>query len=194
MGEIRRPLEEIMEYPETQPPPDLPASMSGLRLQALGVLDAVRQYMRERGRSKTVFIVTLPDGRCQLASDEVFSGMMDSGAAKDALFAFIRHYIDAHHCTGCIFVTEAWRTLKPFKRGESIAEMRKRSPLPRNDPAREEVLIATAQTATHVLTIWQTFAFEGYFNFGKLEEYVIPQEQFTGRQKMFGDLRKENLG
>jgi hypothetical protein len=29
--------------------------------------------------------------------------------------------------------------------------------------------------------------------FGPLEEKSVPQMQFRGRQKMFGDLREENL-
>ena len=135
--------------------------------------------------------------------DEV-AALMNYGQAKDAIFSAVRAMVQKSAADGVIFATDAWRaetTPEGFKYYDT-PEWRKLHDtgfvklLQRGWVKRTEAFIVTAQSATDVLIINQ--------NYQRLESGMIQlldckrawadQSAFNGRQKMFGDLRRENLG
>jgi hypothetical protein len=62
---------------------------------------------------------------------------------------------------------------------------------------QHQLLNVTAQSKDHVLLMQQGYQRKGSGLVqwvGEAHSQVIPQDEFGGRQKMFGDLREENLG
>ena len=54
--------------------------------------------------------------------------------------------------------------------------------------------MVSAQNAEQVIITHQSFKrLPGAIALVEAEEHVLPQAQFGGRQKMYGDLRAENL-
>lgn len=62
---------------------------------------------------------------------------------------------------------------------------------------RFEVVTVTVQTPARTCIVHQEFIRDDDARtvvFGERTECEVPVDEFTGRQKMYGDLRKENLG
>lgn len=175
-----------------------------LRTMAHRVLSEAKQEMEQRGAANHAFIFQRKDGFLKLEIPEEFGDLMNIGKAKDAIFSHMRQYAQEKEAMGCIFVSEAWMSRATEKgRKLSMKEiMRLHQELGGEELAkrglmeRVEALVITAQSAESVLTLTQPFERDQRLKivtFGPLIVQEVPQAQFAGRQKMFGDLSPENI-
>jgi hypothetical protein len=181
----------------TPSPAAVPQNIIPLRSKALQLLEAERNYMQMNGCALPMFYVQSHSGRFnRFFSQEYFrpsgrSKAKNPEAVKEAGFVAIRDYIHMKGATGCIFIAEGWRFERPISERDSIVDVLVTGISAGEDPNRREVLVATLQTPTHVLVMWQPFSIDSLKQevvFGELQEDpAIPQERFRGRQKMFGN-------
>jgi hypothetical protein len=157
------------------------------------------------------FDLKLPDGELiHFKMPEWAGQLMNIGGAKDRLFAFVRETAQEAKATAVVLVTDQFYsrstpkacadlkagrvTEAELKRlgglGDGFEEMERRGYADRG-----ECLGVTVQTPERAMMLQQA-----YERFGRREivwremwRFDIPIDQFQGRQKMFGDLRAENL-
>jgi hypothetical protein len=129
--------------------------------------------------------------------------LLNDGASKCVIFDFFRHAVKATRCDAVLFATDMWQ-------GETTEEGTKHY----NTPAwREnhdvgfvklqklgwvkvrEAITITVQTESDVLIVSQAYQrLNDCIQLLDCKRRWIDQSAFGGRQKMFGDLREENLG
>lgn len=125
--------------------------------------------------------------------------VLNSGAAKREIFGFCRRMVQEAGCDGVIFATDAWQmklTPEAIKLDwkqhvdsgfAKLVEM--------GWATREETITITAQSQDDVLIIAQPYRrMNSGIQLLTSRRVWCPQNDFKGRQKMFGDLREENLG
>jgi hypothetical protein len=170
---------------------------------AMGLLKA---ELGRTGSGTPVFLVRYPNGDIQkLPFPEEYGKLMNHGKAKDAIFATVRSIVRSAGITAVCFGTEAWFG-KQTKAGwaapqkEFLKAMRERGFQRAVDMGwaeRQECLVVTLQTETMLRTVTQPFERDDrahtiwYVGEPRLRDG--PQSHFMGRQKMYGDLREENL-
>jgi len=130
--------------------------------------------------------------------------LLDSGDAKRVLFQIIRDIVHDTGADGVIFGTDMWgasATKEGIKHGENewnrqvdtgFAKLVKMG-----WAMRHQLINVTAQTEGDVVLMQHGYQITGGGRvrwLGETHTGVIPQSEFGGRQKMFGDLRAENLG
>jgi hypothetical protein len=145
---------------------------------------------------------------------ELAGPLMNDGESKDALFGFCRHMTKASggQIDAWFFRTEIWigKITEPDL-GKRLAEgePNARKLMDRGFETlvslglakRYEAINVTGQTAEDVVMCRQMFSRGGNGKVvwvtndddAELTKVVVPQAHFRGRQKMFGDLREENL-
>lgn len=176
-----------------------------LRTMSHRLLKEAKRELEQRGAITPAFIVHEKDGTFRkFEMPGKFAELMNSGPAKGAIFGHLRQYIQEHEADGCIFVTDTWMTIANLKahnlsREEFERIYRERGAeelVKRGVAERIEALCITIQSADFVWTLTQPYGRDErlkLITFGSLDEKKSPQTQFSGRQKMFGDLRPENL-
>jgi hypothetical protein len=134
---------------------------------------------------------------------EELAPLMNYGNAKDLIFGTFRELVRRKGIDAVIFATDTWI-------GEATPEGMKYYDTPewrelhdfgfeklvqRGWVQRWECFTVTAQNATDALLIAQKYQRMGsVIQLLSARRNWFPQDEFTGRQKMFGDLRLENLG
>lgn len=129
---------------------------------------------------------------------------MNHGEAKDAIFGMIRSLARARGATATIFAVEAWfgkqtdkgRALPPKEFRQRTRERAFETAVRDGLVERSEAIVVTVQTPTHVMMVHQEFERDEKrrrIHYGERHESIGPTESFVGRQKMFGDMREENL-
>jgi hypothetical protein len=129
--------------------------------------------------------------------------LMNIPEAKDMLFEYIRMMVKRDGLTAVVFATEAWIWKITTKGDLSEAEVHKlvrekgyQKLLEEGLAERSEAILITVQTAEAALIRqWEFFTNEDRtkITFGECGDKEIPQKNFVGRQKMFGDLSDENI-
>lgn len=183
--------------PETQIDPELVEI-------AERVLAEARRELENTGRVDPSFWFQLPDGRlalAQLSGDD--AEIMNSGDAKNALFAFLRWLVEQRKATATVFLTDSWYSKSTAagaalgaKRLEEFYEKHGREETARRGYIKlSEALVIVVQTPEKVLTLTQTYerASKNRIEFVNRDVMQSAQSEFSGRQKMFGDLRKETV-
>lgn len=130
--------------------------------------------------------------------------LLNDGHAKDVIFGFFRDAVREQGCDGVIFATEMWQGRATPEGAQYINTPEWRANVDRGFVKllelgwieRCESITITAQNADDVLLINQNFRrlASGVIEFLESDRYWTTQAGFGGRQKMFGDLRPENLG
>ena len=130
--------------------------------------------------------------------------LLDSGDAKRVLFQLIRDIVRDTRADAVIFGTDMWGASATEEGVKAGAEAWNRhvdtgfAKLVKMGWAiQHQLLNVTAQSKDHVLLMQQGYQRKGSGLVqwvGEAHSQVIPQDEFGGRQKMFGDLREENLG
>jgi len=166
---------------------------------------AAKRAMRKDLGFNPVFILRLPDGQLKdLGLSEELAPFMDDGCAKDAIFGALRMTVQATHATACIVVTECWvggptesGKLLPRQEWERLTEKHSIPELARMGYVeRSEALVINVQTSTETLLRTYYFARRSHPDriiWGETRDIQGSEFEFSGRQKMFGDLREENL-
>jgi hypothetical protein len=132
---------------------------------------------------------------------------MNSGAFKDAFFGAIREYAQVVNATAVILVSDARRgepTEKQFQMAkENPQELERLVRTTSPESLRKqglltwrECVVVTAQTADEVMVTYHAynrFQRARRITWGERDSWRSKQDEFKGRQKMFGDLSPENL-
>jgi hypothetical protein len=159
-------------------PAGLPDDIFLPRFHALTMLRNARRDITPRKSNRLEFLVE-DGGSPQCITGLIFKRLMGWEEGKTVIFNFFRDLVRIHRCRWCVLVMTTTRL-----RGEPSGEL-----------ASEAVLMAVAQNALHVLVITQSFAAGSGadISFGRMEEFMVQQDQFKSCVKMFGDLKGENL-
>ena len=130
--------------------------------------------------------------------------LLDSGDAKRVLFAIIRDIVQDSGADGVLFGTDMWGAQATEAGVKAGADAWNRhvdtgfAKLVKMGWAIQvQLLNVTVQSKTDVLMMQHAYQRKGSGLvqwIGEAHSSVIPQDGFGGRQKMFGDLREENLG
>jgi hypothetical protein len=167
-------------------------------------LKIARADLKRTKGADPVFVLAYPDGSTRQLPSEKLAPLMNEGRAKDAIFDAARLIVRQTGAVAAVFCTEAWMgrstgaarniPVEEFKRlsrehkFETLVQM--------GMVERTEVIVATAQDAHSVTVLSQGFrrqADGAVYSFGEVDVKKIPQAEFEGRQKMFGDCRRENV-
>ena len=159
----------------------------------------------ERIGTVTPFFVLYAGGEShQINIPERFTQLMNDGHAKDMIFGFLRQAVQKTEATAVVIVTDGWfgkPTAKAMAMGEKEAsEAMEGQSLDNAEEAglveRLEALLITVQTPERCLTLAQAYERDHRRQKIKyLEVHILECDinHFAGRQKMFGDLRPENI-
>ena len=129
---------------------------------------------------------------------------MNSGGAKDAIFGAVREIVHSNGIDAVIFGSDTWQaeTTEEGMKHYNTPEWRELHDtgfvklVQRGWVERCEAFTVTAQNAAEVLLINQKYQrlASGMIQLLDSRREWFKQGNFEGRQKMFGDLRFENLG
>jgi hypothetical protein len=168
-------------------------------------LAIARRDLERTGSVMPFFVLRDQNGNShQLNVPEKFKELMNHGPSKDKLFGFVRNIAQTMPAAAVVIVTDGWFG-KPTAKAramnqEKLFEATKGQSLDNAVAAglaeRLEALLITVQTPERVLTLAQVYdRDERRRKITYLEMNIMesPIDNFAGRQKMFGDLRAENL-
>jgi hypothetical protein len=179
--------------------------MHDLKQLAEIALKISRASLKKSGAGGVVIVLGYPDGTTkQLSFPDELAEMLNDGGLKDILFAGVRKMVQETGADAVVFATECWRgkstpAAMDMPQDEFMrlsAEHKFESLVQMGYVTREEALVATAQNADNLVTCTQSFRrlSDGMvYSYGEVEVREVPQSAFYGRQKMFGDLKQENL-
>ena len=169
-------------------------SLHGLAVTALG---KVRDGLISN-TGGAVFLLGYPDGTVEeLKLDDKLCSILNSGAAKEIAFKAVRQKVVETGAVCMVFASEAWRgkstdKAKAMPRDEmvklfmskSFDQLEKLGMI-----TREECIAACAQSEHKVLNLSQSIKrTDGHLELGEMFEQETVQENFKGRQKMFGQM------
>jgi hypothetical protein len=177
---------------------------AGLRDLAVHALLIGKRDLVETRRVSPFFVFRSAEGppmRFDIPNPQI----MNDGRAKDVLFGAIREVVQEQNIQAVVFVTDGWfgkSTEKALSipREEFEAATRHRGFQPAVDQGlvtRSEALIVTVQTPLRTMMLNQLYERDehaGTITFREVTVMETGVDDFTGRQKMYGDLRPENLG
>ena len=178
--------------------------MTDLKQLAEIALRMGRKNLKEE-QTVGLLVFFLIDGKVErLEGDDRVAFMLNSGELKDVLFEAIRRTAQQRGATAVIIGTEAWMGKSteaardvPREEIERLGREHKFETLVQMGMVeRVEAIIATAQDKDSCVFVTQPFrrdADGNVYSYGDVEVNEVPQEQFEGRQKMFGDLSPEKL-
>jgi hypothetical protein len=158
----------------------------------------------ETGGAVPVIVLREADGKMtQLPFPKELAPLMNSGAAKDLIFGAVRKVVGRNGVTAVLFATDGWLgiateaglALPPEELLRLGRESKFETAVELGFVKRVEAIMITIQTAEWVRHLRQIYEREGELirYVGEPECFDVPQENFAGRQKMFGDLKAENL-
>jgi hypothetical protein len=168
------------------------------------LLAEARGRLEITGSIKPLIVLLYPDGRKERAAFETPPAMNSPGASK-RFYDSVRCYVQASQPQAVILLDGTW-TGKPTEKGQSMLEHNPPAFLREQERglghlvrlglmARREALAVNVQTANSVrigTQFYDRFARERRVVFTERQETDVPQADFNGRHKMFGDLCLEN--
>lgn len=176
------------------------------QLAGIALKKAQEDLVRTGGVTPTIMMREL-DGTVKVLRLEGNAGkIMNNGEAKDELFAAIRAIVREAHITAVVFATDSWLG-KQTEKGRALGDvefLRRTRERAFATAVRDglvercEVITITVQTPTGTLMVQQEYE-RGVGGarsvmLGARREVELGPDELTGRQKMYGDLREENLG
>ena len=180
--------------------------VKALRDMADVALRIARQSLAQTKFAGLIIVLGFPDGSTKQVPTEItakLAPMLSDGDAKTRLFGTVRQYAQRTGAVSVVFGTEAWvgkSTPKALALSEEefkgLVDTGFEKLMSMGLVEREEAVVATAQDADAVVVATQTFRRLGNgepYSYGEVDVKDFPQSDFRGRQKMFGDLREENL-
>lgn len=180
---------------------------SQLILIAHRQLRSAQNTLEEDGAFNPRFVIVEADGHViDIVLPDPLGLIMNDGRHKTMVFDLMRDHIQEHHSVAAIFVSEASlgkATAKGLQHARELEAMAredngKLDRLVENGFIEHvDVILVTIHTPETVTTIAQEFARDyrlKLVTYGAVQTMDVPQANFRGRQKMFGDLREKNLG
>lgn len=144
-------------------------TLEELRVLAEVAMKDARLEVERKGSVTPRFLIAIADDVLMFPLEGHLGELMNSGRA-DKIFGHFRELIRKQNAAGCVFITEA--------------------------VTRAQVILCNAQSADDVILLRLEFSRDERLQlvtFAALEEERLKQAQFGGRQKMYGDLRPEDL-
>jgi len=175
-----------------------------LESQANGLIASAKASVLLQGSFPFTILVHFSGEWMNLPFPKELEPLLNVGKAKDLIYTSVRETVQARKADGVIFGSEAWfsRTTPEGLPHYDSPEWKELHDfgfvklVQRGWVKRYEAFVITAQSATDALVIRQTFQRleSGAIQLLDCERRWFEQDHFGGRQKMFGDLRWENLG
>ena len=174
-----------------------------LKTMAEQTLSEARRQLEQTGTLEPYFLLRSPAGG-RIARVPVPPDAMNNGDMKDRLFALVRAVVERTQTSAVIFVSDGWagrstakaaaigkdNFLREVGRGRGFEEAIKQGLV-----ERSEAILLSVQTPEEILMVQQLYDRLGErIVFTERIDMATPQCDFTGRMKMYGDLREENLG
>lgn len=173
-----------------------------LRFLAERVLSEARRILEQTGTVDVVVMIERQDGKIvSLPLPPEINQVMDSGAGKDFFFGLTRKLARAVNAKAVLVATDTWMGVPTEKQIEilrdegqdKITAMFKGKSFDEVEAIglveRREAIVVTVQTAERVLIVHQFYERNGLtkrIDFTGRDEMLCSQEDFDGRQKMFG--------
>lgn len=176
-----------------------------LRYMIEPLLKRAQNDLAKTGRVTPVVILLSPEGkkRAIVPFDDTMASMLESGQGKDYLFDSLRRVVQNVGASGFAFLSDAWmgrtteagRALGKKDWVKLMAEFDTEELAAQGLVTRTETIMISAQVPEWVLMVTQPYVRgeKGSITYGKREEIEMPQDEFEGRQKMFGDTSEERL-
>jgi len=173
-----------------------------LEAEANRVIVGAKYLLELQGNFPAMFLVHHPREGWQNSQLPAGSQhLMNSGDAKREIFGFFRTLIRERGCDGAIFASDTWQMKLTTEGEKHLDEYQQHVDsgfaklVQMGWAMREEALTISAQNKDDALLIVQPYRrlTSGIQLLAGRREW-FPQANFGGRQKMFGDLRAENLG
>jgi len=172
--------------------------------EANGLIAAAKATVELQGDFPLTILLHGFGGWVRLPFPPEFGQFMNNGRAKDLIFGEVRSLVQKHAADGVIIASDAWRaetTPEGWKHYDTpewkdLHDFGFVKLVQRGWVKRSEVFTITAQTANDALIIHQEYQRlgSGVIQLLDCKREWFDQSRFSGRQKMFGDLRHENLG
>jgi len=182
------------------------AHTAGLRDLAVHALVIAKKELTATGRITPFFVFRDPEGGLKpfIIPGEA-AEIMNSGEAKDRLFGAVRHIVQELKIEAVMFVSDCWigrNTEKALSMPpeEFLALTRERAFQTAVDQGlvtRAEALTISVQTPTRCMMLNQLYERDEQQRkivYREVSVMEMDVDEFSGRQKMYGDLRQENLG
>lgn len=171
-------------------------TLDDLRPHAKQILRDMRDEMRRTGNMRPLFRCYYADGGKQdFRLPPGTEALMNSGGAKEMLFDFLRKHTDAGGIEAWIFATDTFGGRATEEGAKHVAEFPQHTDTGFAKLAAmgwvvvEQLITLTMQTPTEVAMLQQCYVRNGPNDLewiGPPIEKRFPQEQFGGRQKMWG--------
>jgi hypothetical protein len=175
-----------------------------LEFQANRIIAAAKASLELQNELAPIFLLhTVARGWTSYPMPPGTENLLNTGKAKDILFEFFRLGVKDMRCDAVLFATDAWQ-------GEVTEEGLKHYETPAWEENHDfgfvklqklgwmkvrEAITITVQTESDVLIVMQAYQrLNDCIQLLNCERQWLDQSAFGGRQKMFGDLREENLG
>lgn len=185
----------------------LAATEHTLRLRQLADvgLEIARRELSKTGTIHPFFVVYDRAGKDhQINVPEHLGNIMNSGHGKDIVFGALRLVVESLQATAVVIVTDGWygKGLVPrdAEHRQELLDKIGRMSLEEAEKQglckRCEAILVTVQTPERVMTVSQLYdrnQKRRKITYWEIAVMEVGVDQFAGRQKMFGDLRKENI-
>jgi len=172
--------------------------------EANGLIAVAKASVELQGDFRTTMLLHTKGVWHRLPFPEECEVLMNNGKAKDMLFGAVRALVQEKGADGVIFGTDTWHseTTPEGAKHYDTPEWRRLHDtgfvklVQRGWVTRNEAFVVTAQTPQDALIITQKYQRLGSGMIQLLDHKRawFDQKDFGGRQKMFGDLKWENLG
>jgi len=175
-----------------------------LRDLARHALQMAKKELTKTLQVSPFFVLREPDGDLVpfIVADP---RVMNDGPGKDRLFGKVRQIVQEEGIKAVVFVSDCWIG-KSTEKGRAMPEAefkaatRERAfqtALDEGLITRSEALTITVQTPIRTMLVNQLYERvepQGVIFYHEVSIMEMDVDEFTGRQKMYGDLREENLG
>lgn len=174
-----------------------------MRILAELALSEARRELEQRGSLSVLVNMRMPDGKIEsVRLPDPLNELMNSGEGKDLFFGVLRKIREKTGATAVLIATDAWmgwptekqmeilkeeggpEKLKAMVKGKSLSEAEAMGLV-----ERKEALAITVQTETEVLIVNQFYERDERARrifWGQRDEMTSSQDNFDGRQKMYG--------
>ncbi len=174
-----------------------------LEAEANRMITGAKYHLESRDQIQPMFRVHDSQGWRDFTMPPGTEVLLNSGDAKKLIFNFFRDYVRITGADGVIFLTDAWAAVTTPEgmkhvdtpEWQALQDSGFVSLIQRGWVTRQEVIAVTAQMETEVLVVQQAYQRQGRaIQLLQAKRYWVPQSDFGGRQKVFGDLSEQNLG
>jgi len=162
-----------------------------------------KKSVEQQGTVHVFFVFRDRDGKIiEQHVPEKYGPILNSDQTKTILFSFIREQVKANDYRAVVITAEAWMSMST-KKGAALGskefealyrKLKSDGMEAAGYSTRGECVVANIQTPEQTMILTQRFERIGkLINWCEISVMQRPADEVRGRQKMFGDLRPENV-